>query len=199
MNRRKFLYASLPAVLVGISGCSSGGSTSAPNSEDTPTATAEPTATSTAAQTDTEHSQTTTSTADSYGGPASSTSTPTADGYGTTDSPTSTATETPSPTSSPEPSPDLTITVGPNGSLRFKPETFSLSVGETIRWEWASGGHNVSPDDGGQPAGADWVGDDDQTYASGHSYTHTFATAGEYSYHCDPHQSIGMRGSFTVE
>lgn len=33
----------------------------------------------------------------------------------------------------------------------------------------------------------------------GATHVHAFETAGEYAYHGDPHQGLGMRGSFTVE
>jgi len=37
-----------------------------------------------------------------------------------------------------------------------------------------------------------------ETYGSGHTHSHTFETAGEYSYRCVPHRTQGMTGSFTV-
>lgn len=88
------------------------------------------------------------------------------------------------------------MAVGPGGRLVFEPETFEVAAGDTVRWEWASPGHNVSPED--QPAEASWSGDDESTYGSGHSYAYTFAVPGRYEYHCDPHQTVGMTGSFTV-
>ena len=91
------------------------------------------------------------------------------------------------------------VAVGAGGNLRFAPESFTLQAGGTVTWTWESGGHNVRPD--GQPDGADWSGTeggDGTTYGSGHTYEHTFETPGEYSYYCNPHQSFGMTGSFTV-
>jgi plastocyanin len=157
-----------PLGAVALAGCSGG--------DPTPTETATPAETATDSPTPTE------------------TATP-------TDSPTATPTETATPTDSPTPTPapeaDLTVAVGPDGALRFDPETFTVAVGETVRWEWASAGHNVSPSS--QPSGAAWPGRDDSTYAAGTTHTYTFEVAGEYEYHCDPHQSVGMVGSFTVE
>jgi plastocyanin len=117
---------------------------------------------------------------------------------------TQTATETATPTASdPETGTpteaDRTVVVGVDGSLRFDPETFEIAVGDTVRWEWAAGGHNVRPDS--VPEGSDWTGtagDAGDTYGSGHVHTFTFETAGQYSYYCAPHRSVGMDGSFTV-
>lgn len=90
------------------------------------------------------------------------------------------------------------VAVGADG-LQFTPETFGISVGDTVRWEWDGNGHNVVPDD--IPPGSDWSGTEGSagtTYSSGHTHSHTFETAGEYSYYCAPHQGSGMTGSFTV-
>ncbi|MFB6118810.1 plastocyanin/azurin family copper-binding protein [Halosegnis sp.] len=116
-----------------------------------------------------------------------------------TPTPTETETDTPTETetATATASADMTVTVGPGGSLAFDPETFTISTGDTVRWEWDSAGHNVSPEQ--TPSGADWSGKDDDTYDAGTTYAYTFDVAGEYKYHCDPHQSIGMVGSFTVE
>lgn len=115
-----------------------------------------------------------------------------------TESPTGTATPTETVSPTPAGAPDQRVVVGPEGKLRFAPESFTVATGDTVLWEWESGGHNVSPES--QPDGANWPGKDEQfTYGSGTTYRYTFEVAGEYRYHCDPHQSSGMRGSFTVE
>jgi plastocyanin len=116
-----------------------------------------------------------------------------------TDSPTATATDSPTATATDTPTPqaELTVSVGPDGNFRFDPEEFTIAVGETVRWVWASPGHNVSP--ASQPSGAEWPGRDESTYDAGTTHSYTFEVAGTYEYHCDPHQSVGMVGSFTVE
>lgn len=94
--------------------------------------------------------------------------------------------------------PAQTVSVAAEG-FSFSPETFEIAVGDTVRWEWEGGGHNVRPDS--IPGGSDWSGTeggDSDTYSSGHTYSYTFEVAGEYSYYCGPHQSAGMVGSFTV-
>lgn len=112
-----------------------------------------------------------------------------------TDSPT--PTDSPTATDTPTPQAELTVSVGPDGNFRFDPEEFTIAVGETVRWVWASPGHNVSP--ASQPSGAEWPGRDESTYDAGTTHSYTFEVAGTYEYHCDPHQSVGMVGSFTVE
>jgi plastocyanin len=176
--RRRRLLRTVPAATVAaLAGCLGGGDGEGSGNGDggaaAPTATPRPTDTPSPSPT------------------AEPTDTPTATATAEpTDTPTATATATPTPAA------DLTVTVGPDSRLVFEPRTFELAAGETVRWEWASPGHNVSPE--GQPSGADWPGDDGTTYGSGHAYAYTFTVPGSYEYHCDPHQSVGMRGSFTV-
>lgn len=159
-----------------VAGCADGG--------DTPTSTPTRTGTPTASPTSTRE-ETATSTEDTM-----QTDTPT---------PTDRSTPTPSPTETPTPSPepDQTVIVE---NYQFVPESFTITTGDTVLWEWnnADAGHNVSPES--QPSEANWPGDDEEVYSSGHTYAYTFEVAGQYSYHCDPHQSShDMRGSFRVE
>jgi plastocyanin len=171
MDRRQFLAGAVPA-LAALAGCSSNGGDGS-----TPTATDAPTDTATSTPTDT------------------ATGTPS-----DTATATETETETETPTATEATDPDQTVTVAPDGDFRFEPKSFTISVGDTVKWVWGGSGHNVVPD--GQPAGENWEGTPGgagKTYGSGHTYSHTFETAGEYSYYCSPHRSLGMKGSFTVE
>jgi plastocyanin len=134
----------------------------------------------------------------------------TAAGTATPTSPAQTATrserETETATLSPEPpstttdttdGPTQTVTVAPGGEYQFDPASFTVSVGDTVAWEWDSGGHNVTPES--VPDGSDWTGTAGSgTFGRDHSYSYTFETAGEYSYYCSPHRSLEMVGSFTV-
>jgi plastocyanin len=126
------------------------------------------------------------------------TETPTAEPTATaTDEPTETPTAEPTPT--PPTDPDQRVAVG--DGLAFDPESFEISVGDTVLWEWVGAGHNIKYDDGEVPDGTDWTGTEGSqttTYGEGHTHWHTFETAGEYSYYCVPHRSSGMTGSFTV-
>lgn len=128
------------------------------------------------------------------------TETPTAEPTAT-ETPTEEPTDTPtdSPTATPPTNPDQRVAVG--DGLAFDPESFEISVGDTVLWEWVGGGHNIKYDEGDVPEGTDWTGTAGSrttTYGEGHTHWHTFETAGEYDYYCVPHRGSGMTGSFTV-
>lgn len=115
--------------------------------------------------------------------------------------PTETPTASPTATSTPTPGtePDQDVTVGPDGRLRFAPESFDVAVGATVRWVWEAGGHNVKPS--ATPSGSNWAGTpggEFETFNAGYTYEFTFDVAGTYEYYCAPHRSSGMVGSFTV-
>jgi len=116
-------------------------------------------------------------------------STPTEDA---TETPTATATETQTATVEAA----QVVSVAADG-FTFSPSSFEIRAGDTVRWEWEAGGHNVKADT--TPEGSDWSGTpDSDLYSSGHTYSYTFDVPGEYSYYCQPHRSSGMTGSFTV-
>jgi plastocyanin len=171
MDRRRYLAALVTAPVVGLAGCSDDGGTtdtSSATESDTPTQSATDTPTATDSPTDT----------------------PTA-----TD--TATATDTPTATSTPTPTVAQTVDVAPEGEFRFSPESFEISAGETVRWVWQGGGHNVLVES--KPAGSDWTGTPGtNTYGGGYTHVYTFETPGTYDYYCAPHQGIGMVGSFEV-
>lgn len=100
------------------------------------------------------------------------------------------------------------VAAGPNGNPVFDPESIEISVGETVTWTFESQGHNVSakPEassevtipDGATPF-ASYEGD--KTYelvSKGETYSHTFETAGTYTYVCVPHINVGMVGDVIV-
>lgn len=122
---------------------------------------------------------------------------------------TRTPTEAASPTSTATPGAeaDVSIDVGPDGSLRFEPESVGISAGDTVEWVFRSGGHNVSarPEDSSEvsiPEGAEpfasYSDDEFETDPSGTTYTHTIETTGEFVYVCVPHVSAGMIGTLQV-
>jgi len=188
MDRRRFLRAAAAAgVPVALAGCtddgdgSDGGDGGGGDGGTSPTDTDEPTPTPTDAEEPTQTDGETASPADE-------------------ETPTETDTESPTATGTPTPEPDMEVTVAPGGSLEFEPESFTISAGDTVLWTWDGSGHNVKPD--GIPDESDWSGtpgDNLKTYGSGYTYVHTFEMTGSYDYKCVPHQSNGMRGSFTVE
>ena len=171
-TRRQLLAALAAGVTGSLAGCGGdGGSGSEPTATETPTQTATATETATATPTATE-----TATA------------------------TETETATPTTTATPAADPDQIVAVAP-GEFVFAPETFEVPVGATVQWRWEGDFHNVKPEDGGIPGASDWTGTpggESKTYRTGYVYDYTFDVPGEYSYYCQPHQSLGMVGSFTV-
>jgi plastocyanin len=97
-----------------------------------------------------------------------------------------------------------TVTVGPGGALRFDPSSITIHVGETVRWSWSSGGHNVVSGSGGTADGR-FCSPDDRGCGSaplsgaGATYEHTFMEAGTFPYFCSPHVTFGMTGRVVVE
>jgi plastocyanin len=105
------------------------------------------------------------------------------------------------------PSDYVEVTAGPQGRWAFEPEEVEVTVGGTVEWYFASGGHNVTshPDAHNKcenPEGAEpfksyegenhfSVNDKDSTFS------HTFETPGEYTYVCVPH-ATQMVGYVTV-
>ncbi len=71
----------------------------------------------------------------------------------------------------------------------FQPSTITISVGTTVKWtNNDSVGHTVTADDGSFKS---------DTLGSGVTFSHTFATAGTFAYHCAIHAS--MKGTVTVQ
>jgi plastocyanin len=93
------------------------------------------------------------------------------------------------------------VTVGPG--FAFNPDKINISIGDTVRWTWASDGHSVtsgascivdgqfcSPDDMDCEAGT--------LSNTGTVYVHTFVQAGTYEYFCFAHCGLGMTGVIHV-
>lgn len=107
--------------------------------------------------------------------------------------------------------PEADVIVAPDGALVFEPDELTVSVGETVRWGFAKGGHNLScrPGDADEvvlPDGAEPFAsygpeqDPDVTLVSrGETYEHTFEVPGKYTYACIPHTDAGMIGTIHVE
>ncbi len=96
------------------------------------------------------------------------------------------------------------VTVGPKGNeFTFVPDTVNISVGDTVRWTWASDFHSVtsgtpctengqfcSPDNMNCEAGI--LND------TGFVYEFTFTQPGMYQYFCALHCFAGMTGVVNV-
>ncbi|WP_277554397.1 plastocyanin/azurin family copper-binding protein [Halobaculum limi] len=136
----------------------------------------------------------------------------------TSPTPSPTATPSPEPTATPTPESTATATptnegatevaVGPDGRLRFVPEVVEVGVGDTVRWEALSPGHNVSSLPSADPRCSNPEGaepfasyEGEQHYAImsvGDVFEHTFTVPGEYVYVCVPHAGQGMFGTVRV-
>jgi plastocyanin len=97
-----------------------------------------------------------------------------------------------------------TVSVGPGGGFSFDPVTVNIRVGETVRWRFASAGHNVVSGSGGNANGMFCSPDDTGCAnaplgAPGSTYEHTFSEPGTYPYFCTPHFAFGMTGRVIVE
>ena len=94
------------------------------------------------------------------------------------------------------------VAVGQGGDV-FVPDTVNISVGDTVRWTWATSGHSVTS---GPPCVADsqYCSPNDTncfpgtTSNQGFVYTHTFTEPGTYAYYCIVHCVIGMTGVVNV-
>jgi plastocyanin len=98
-----------------------------------------------------------------------------------------------------------TVTVGPaDGPFSFQPSSVTIHVGGTVRWRFASLGHNVVSGSGGNADGR-FCSPNDRACGgaplsnSGATYEHTFTEPGTFPYFCSPHFTLGMTGRVIVE
>jgi plastocyanin len=106
---------------------------------------------------------------------------------------------------------DADVIAGPDGRAVFEPATLTVPVGDTVRWGFASAGHNVCcrPADSEAarlPEGAEGFASYGPTESPqgslvprGETYEHTFDVVGRYDYACVPHVARGMVGAINVE
>jgi halocyanin-like protein len=93
---------------------------------------------------------------------------------------------------------EVTLTVGADGNggtFAYEPPALRISPGTTVTFDWVSDTHNVLVES--QPEGAGWEGHD-PIEDTGFSFSHTFEAEGVYTYYCDPHLSLGMKGAIVV-
>ena len=95
------------------------------------------------------------------------------------------------------------ITVGPNGNRVFSPSTLAIKAGDSVKFFWGSGGHNVVGGSNCNAAGG-WCSPSDTNCANANTsnqnatYVHTFAAAGSYPFFCAPHCNQ-MTGTITAQ
>ncbi|HET8572443.1 MAG TPA: PKD domain-containing protein [Edaphocola sp.] len=86
------------------------------------------------------------------------------------------------------------IDVGGSSGISFVPSSLTVTLGDTIKWEWDNGSHTTTSTN--IPAGAaSW---DEAINSSNLSFTYVPTVPGDYDYKCTPHASLGMVGSFSV-
>ena len=68
----------------------------------------------------------------------------------------------------------------------------TIGLGDTVRWEWVSGFHNVVSGFPGEVGEGLLFDSGDPTSGVGTSFEFTFDESGLYGYHCEVHESIGM-------
>ena len=88
-----------------------------------------------------------------------------------------------------------TVVVAPGGEPVFEPQFLEIEPGTTVRFEWASGGHNIVITN--QEAGGDWQGVPG-TQDEGFVHEHTFKKEGAYEFASEPAQEEGMVGVIVV-
>lgn len=79
----------------------------------------------------------------------------------------------------------------------FSPKEVTIKAGQTVRWVWGGGTHNVVSGSSCTP---------DAKFSSGKTtgvvgtvFEFTFDKPGTYPYYCDPHCDIGMTGTVLVQ
>ncbi|QLH85056.1 halocyanin domain-containing protein [Halosimplex pelagicum] len=95
---------------------------------------------------------------------------------------------------------EVTVAVGPDGSLAYDPVYLRVDSGTTVNFEFESPTHNVKPEsqpEGGSLDGTE--GSEMEPVDEGETYSVTLETTGIYTYYCGPHETTGMKGGISVE
>src|SRR3954447_7047129 len=85
-----------------------------------------------------------------------------------------------------------TVTVGPQGQMRFTPSAVTIPAGDTIQWTWGSNNHSTTSGSG-TPNGL-W---NSGVLSQGSNYSRQFTTPGTFPYYCTVH-GASMNGTITV-
>jgi plastocyanin len=84
------------------------------------------------------------------------------------------------------------------GGLTDMDIDLTIETGDTVRWEWISGFHNVVSGFPGEPGEGTLFNSGSPTGDAGTFFEYTFLDNGTYGYHCEVHETIGMISSVTV-
>ena len=88
------------------------------------------------------------------------------------------------------------VQVGGSAGDAFAPKAVTIKVGQTVRWTWAGGSHNVvsgttcATSDGNFRSGSP---------QEGGTFDHVFEVAGTFPYYCEVHCDMGMTGTVVVQ
>ncbi len=74
----------------------------------------------------------------------------------------------------------------------------TISPGDTVRWVWVSGLHNVASGFPPEPNGGELFFSGEATAVPGTTFEYTFTEPGLYGYHCEIHEDVGMFSSVMV-
>jgi plastocyanin len=85
----------------------------------------------------------------------------------------------------------VNVAVGGANGNQFSPAEVHIKVGQTVRWTFGPGAHNVVS--GAECGKADGKFTSGAPPSSG-TLDHLFDTAGEFPYYCDVHCTMGMKG-----
>lgn len=137
------------------------------------------------------------------GGADTATSEPTTGTGGGAD----TSTTTTEPTAGTGTSGGETYTVEMTAQSQFDPKQLTVKVGDTITWKVVGAMPHSTTSDPAKAADESnaQVPDGAETWDSGiltgegTEFSYTVEVAGEYTYFCIPHESLGMIGNFTAE
>ena len=83
-----------------------------------------------------------------------------------------------------------------NSGTSWVPSALTINVGDTVTWVNTGGTHNVNGTTTTFPNNPESFGN---SIAAGWTYQHVFTIAGNYDFQCDPHASMGMTGTITVQ
>ncbi|MEM9292622.1 MAG: plastocyanin/azurin family copper-binding protein [Acidobacteriota bacterium] len=85
----------------------------------------------------------------------------------------------------------------------FSPSELILEIGDRVTFTNAGGFHNVSADDGSfrcaNGCDGDGMGGSGEAASNAWSFTLDFLRPGMVTYHCEPHQALGMVGELTID
>jgi plastocyanin len=78
---------------------------------------------------------------------------------------------------------------------RFDPPTLTIKTGQTVRWIWGGGDHNVVS---GEDCTENGIFKSGEPQAGG-TFERKFETAGTFPYYCRNHCRSGMTGTIIVQ